>query len=221
MRRKTVGALVVGDWNLSHAALERLADRLEGELVVGKHPDHGILLGAARLVRVDRLDPGASDHAPILITLEVGEERVRVLWWNVYVGQAPASVRAHLDGLLDLLEPDVVALGEAYRLGAVLKRVPGYRRQRVPRGEGAELVTLVRRGPGTVTYSGRLRMRERWIGPKHRLPHGPKAYPRLRIRLARRTVLRLLVVHLPTGGEGGPNDAAVVETLDALEGWAR
>lgn len=215
-------ALIIGDWNLFPAELRELVVKpLEGELVLGRGVDHAVLVGDVQLVRVRRdLPRYRSDHAPLLVDLLVDGFPVRVLWWNVYVGVLPARVLRAVRELAVEHEPDVIALGEVKRCREVLARVPGYRHTQGHIGEARSMAVLVRNRV-RVTGRGWVRMRESWIGPKHGLHHGPRLYPRLRIaeRETRPAQLRILAVHLPTGGTSGRNRAAVLESVERIVRW--
>jgi endonuclease/exonuclease/phosphatase (EEP) superfamily protein YafD len=70
---------------------------------------------------------------------------VRVLSWNVYVGQAPEAVRRWLLVLVALTWPHVIVLQEAKRFTGTL---PGYRRYAaddLARPDAANCVVLVRK----------------------------------------------------------------------------
>lgn len=213
-----IPSLVVGDFNLSAALVGKLAKRVGGELVVGHGVDHAIALDM-RVERVLRNLPRAgSDHGPILVDLTIDGERVRVLWWNVYVGQEPAAVLRAVCELADRWQPHVIALGEAYRCRSVLGRVPAYRRHQGRRGEAVAMAVLVRHDV-KILRRGWLDMLRAWIGPKHGHHHGPRSFPRLRLELPAGAVFRLLPVHFPTGGYDGPNAAAVLEAAAAVVDW--
>lgn len=224
----TRNSLAIGDYNLNDTQVRALAEQIGGRLVMGRGVDHGILTGDdVRLVGVRRNLPRyGSDHGPILVDLDIEWdnlellERVRVLWWNVYVGQHPDTVLRAVCELVDEHQPHVVALGETYRCRGVLGRVPGYRRHQGHRGEAVAMTVLVRRDV-EVRSRGWLNMRRDWIGPVHDKLHGPRSFPRLRLRFKHGAELRLLAVHFPTGGHDGRNRAAVLEAAKRVKRWGR
>lgn len=218
-------SVAVGDWNLSAELVEQLATKAGAQLVLGRAVDHGVASDDVVVHGVRRRTMPGSDHAAILLDLSVAGDRFRVLWWNVYVGQAPAAVLRAVCELVDEWQPHVVALGEAYRCRRELARVPGYRRHQARPGKGwrseaAELALLVRRDV-RVLRSDRLLMAWDWTGPVHGNRHGPRHYRRARLQLPGGAVVRLLAVHLPTGGYDGRNDDAVRESVGRIVEWLR
>lgn len=216
--------LVIGDFNLTAEDVADLADRVGGVMVKGSRVDHAIISDEVRLEVVRRdLPRYGSDHEPLLLAVRVAGERIVVLWWNVYVGQHPDHVLRGVAELADRFQPDVIALGETYRVRKVLGTVPGYKRIQGRPGRGrlserAELAILVRRNV-TIVARGWVHMRVTWTGPKHALSHGPRIFPRVRIRVGA-AELAILAVHLPTGGYTGRNGPAVRETAARIVRWS-
>lgn len=222
---RQVPALVPGDWNLPRETVAELARRVSGQLVQGRGVDHVLLAGDdVRLRRVRRdLPAHGSDHDPLLVDLDLAGELVRLLWWNVYVGQPPERVAQALTEFLALSSPHVVALAEAYRCRpelAKLARRAGYRLvQSRRRGEPCNLAVLVR-DDLRILRRGRAKMRTAWIGPVHGLRKSPREFPRLVLRTPGGVRFRLLAVHLPTGGTEGRNAEAVREAVERIARWA-
>ena len=215
----TRNAAIFADWNLSGSEVAQLAARMGANFIEGHAVDHGIVHGADS-VTVTNVGKHGSDHPALLFTLTFGRDVVRTLWWNVYVGQKPADVGASLGWLADQYQPHVIALCEAYHCRKVLSGIAGYHRFQGLFGEAKEIAVLVRRDI-RVLRMGWLRMKTRWIGPKHRRPHGPRRYARLRLELRSGLRFRVLAVHMPTGGYHGPNSAAVQESADAIVRWGK
>ncbi len=213
--RGHAAAVAVGDWNLGPYALGQIASP-GGKVVTGHKVDNALTYG--RIITTDVLDLGAwrgSDHHAIAYRFKVGGASLRVLAWNVYVGNPPDRVRAELGRLLLERKPAVVVLNEAYRLGPL--SVAGYDTfHRFP-GERADTAVLVRDDVevGRVRW---VRMTEPWRGPIHGDLHAPRQYVSVRLLWGGHPV-RLLGVHLPTGGPDGPNAAAVRESMTEIRGW--
>lgn len=218
-------AILAGDWNLPHGEVTDLARQLGAELVPGRTVDHVLLIGAGIKLRKVRRDlpKHGSDHEPLLVDLELAGEALRLIWWNVYVGQHPHRVALAVAQLLRL-DPHVVALGEAYRCRtelADLARMAGYRLLQGRRGEGADLAVLVRNDLQLAGRPRRAKLRSSWIGPVHGTVKAPREFPRLRLRTPGGQLFRLLVVHLPTGGYAGRNASAVREAVDRIRRWVQ
>lgn len=223
--------LAFGDWNLSARAVSELAHSAGGRLLLGHGVDHGIYLGrGVQLVERENLGRHGSDaHDAILFTLLIdGRGKrprtfLRVLVWNVYVGQDPERVDRELAGMIREHCPDVMALAEAYRCRGVLGELAeglGYWREQPASGEGSGCALLVRKAPGRKLLGrGSLRMSEPWIGPVHGRRKAPREYPRLRFRLASGRRVRALAIHFPTGGPDGGNGKAVRESIARVRRW--
>lgn len=217
-------SIALGDINLTAAQFDRfIVKPTAGRLVAGQGVDHAAVWGDVEVVRVKRLPRGGSDHHPLLYTLNVGtgkhRERVRVLSWNVYVGQPTAQVKECLEWLTSVWKPHLVFLFEAYRCRPVLAQIEGYQlHQRVIPGEGRGLAVLVR-DDVKIIRRGWLRMHAWWTGPVHGHRKRPRTYPRLAVRLPKGAHLRGLGLHLPTGGILGPNSIAVAETVARVQDW--
>lgn len=217
----TVGSatVILGDWNLSAAEVGSLAREIGGQLAKGRGPDHAIVRGAAvRSVR--RLGKHGSDaHEAILYTLDVDGTTVRILGWNVWVGQKPAAVKKSLERLIDAHDPDVVMLNEAYRCTYVLRELGGFRvYQGRDVGEGADVAVLVRRRHEVVN-DGRLQMQQRWEVVSHDKVRAGREYQFVRLVLnGDGPTLRLLDIHFPT--DNPVNAAAASESRDRVIRWA-
>lgn len=213
-------AIALGDINLNARAFEDLIIRpTNGRIAVGHGVDHAAMWGPVTLLSVRRLLAGGSDHPPILYTFIIDGRPVRVIAWNVYVGQAPTAVQQRLENLTTLYMPHVVVLFEAYRCRRVLGHIDNYRRhQRVTPGEARGLAVLVRKDVA-ILRRGWLRMAISWVGPVHGHAKPPRTYPRLRLRTAGGVTFRILGLHLPTGGVKGRNKRAVLETIKRVQAW--
>lgn len=212
-----------GDWNLGTYDVEQIAARIGGELVTGRGPDHAIARGV-KVGKVTRLNKYGSDHHAILFDLHLPTgENLRVLWWNVYVGSAPEHVLEVLQELQHKHQPHIIALCEAYRLRGLplagYRLIQGHRAPGLAETEAADVALMIRRDLALLN-TGRVAMRLRWTGPVHDKPRGPRRYVRARVRTKRGFVLRVLAVHMPTGGLDGPNAAAVHESINRIVRWA-
>lgn len=211
--------VIVGDWNTSAGELDDLiAARIDGEVVVGRGPDHAVIRGVQH-VRTRRLPKGRhADHHPILYKFRVEGEVVKVLAWNVHQGHPPAALAGRLEHLAARFHPDVFVLNEAYWHRKVLRRIGGYRRyQGLNIGEGADVALLVRRDR-KVTHEGVVSMRSAWMVVRYARWRKARVYRRARIRLARGLHLRLLGIHAPT--DAPVNTPARRESDDRIVSWA-
>lgn len=213
----TTAKLAMGDWNLPAAKVEDIATLMGGQLVVGRGIDNAIRAGA-RLIRTIRPRDlyGSDHHRPIILDLLVQGVEVRALYWNVWQGQSPAHVAAHLAQLIDKYQPQVVALSEAYRCRKVLGQVPGYRRFQGFIGEASNVAVLVRRDL-TVAGRHRMRMRRTWVfrGNVRR----PRVYQAVRLELGPGNYLSVLGIHFPPSP--GVNHLAVDESIRRVVRWGR
>jgi endonuclease/exonuclease/phosphatase family metal-dependent hydrolase len=108
--------------------------------------------------------------------------RLRVIAWNVYIGHKAEHVVLMLKQVIKEQSPDVIFLTEAGNLfgdlGDLGYEVIQLRPHALVRGsvsETANIAMLVR--PGVKASKKRaLRMKVRWSGPKHGLPHDPRVY---------------------------------------------
>lgn len=108
--------------------------------------------------------------------------RIRVIAWNVYVGHAAKSVVAELREVIKTQRPDLIFLSEAKNLYGDLESL-GYTVVQLPSRplapgmypESANIAVLVRNGV-ELHKAKPLRMKLRWRGPKHGLPHDPRVY---------------------------------------------
>lgn len=215
----TVAAAILGDFNLSAERVADLARQCGGQLVRGRGPDHLIAIGAG-VVSVRRLGKCGSDaHHAILYTLRVDGELVRILGWNVWVGQKPPAVLAAVRQLVDAHEPDVIVLNEAYRCGDVLAELKGYRlHQGRDIGEGADVAVLVARRHEVVNQ-GALEMQQRWEVVSHDKVRAGREYQFVRLQLnGDGPVLRVLGIHFPT--DNPVNASAASESRARVVRWA-
>lgn len=212
--------LILGDWNLSFADVQALAKQMGGKAVRGKGPDHAIVIGG-QPVSVRVLGKHGSDaHHAVLFDFDFdsGYRDVRVLLWNVWVGQHPGSVRRSLRRLTRKHRPDVVVLNEAYRCGHVLQKIPGYSVYQGPNvGEGADVAVLVA-DRYKVRKSRALKMRETWTVVSKGRRKSPREYRIVRVKLDHALVLPILGIHGPT--DNPINAAAVDESSRRVVRWA-
>lgn len=103
---------------------------------------------------------------------------LRVVTFNVWVGQAPSQLRRNLIELAnDTGRPHVIALQEAKRFGGT---IPGYCRidSETFRREAKSNVLLVRNADVTVHRYHEVAVQgPMWKGPKHGLEHPPRIFP--------------------------------------------
>lgn len=208
----------VGDWNLRLDEVRAIAEAVDGRVAVGHEVDRAIYRGLHREA-VRQLGELGSDHQAILWTFTdpVDGYQLRVLWWNVWVGQKPETVLRTVATLVDQHQPHIVALCETYRCGKVLGQIPGYRRSRGFFGEGRDITVLVRRDLNVLGRSA-WRMVVPWV---HHVPKTPRVYRRVRLELPSGQRLRFAAVHLPTGGPAGPSRLAVSESIARIQRWGR
>lgn len=212
--------LILGDWNLTFAEVQAIAKECRGQAVRGKGPDHAIVVGGEP-VRTHILGMHGSDaHHAILFDFDfdTGGRDVRVLLWNVWIGQHPGSVRRSVRRLTRKHRPDVVVLNEAYRCGHVLHGIKGYDVvQGANVGEGADVAVLVA-DRHKVRRSRALRMREAWtVVSKQRVKSG-REYRAVRVELDCGLVVPVLGIHLPT--DNAINATAVDESKRRVVQWA-
>lgn len=133
-----------------------------------------------------------------------------------------ASKRERVPELLqaiDLTNPQVVVVTEAYYARKWLRTVAGYKLYQYTRRRGAEApdiavlvradLRLVKRRPFRMTIS--------WRGPGGRL-HSPRVYPAMVLFDGRRR-WPLMPVHFPSGGPAGPNVKAWHESWRRVSAW--
>lgn len=209
---------IFGDFNLSFTEVQALAKECGGEAVRGHGPDHAIVIGA-KVVHTHVLGKHGSDaHHVILFDLEADEVPVRVMLWNVWVGQRPRSVRRSLRRLTRRHRPDVVVLNEAYRCVDALQGVEGYTaHQGANVGEGADVAVLVA-NRHQVKRTFPLRMRESWTVVSKRRLKGGRQFRGVRVNLDVGPVLPVLGIHFPT--DHPINAAAVDESIRRVAQWA-
>lgn len=215
----SVPSLILGDTNLSFAEVQAFARECGGKAVRGHGPDHAIVIGAD-VVDVHVLGKFGSDaHHAILFELDVAGHPVCVLLWNVWVGQKPRRVLRSLRRLIRAHRPDVIVLNEAYRCGAVLRRIHGFEVHQGPNvGEGADVAVLVA-DPHRTIRSHAMRMRKTWTVVSKGRAKAPREYRAVRVRLEGGPVLRVLGVHGPT--DHPVNEAAAAESEDRIIRWAK
>jgi endonuclease/exonuclease/phosphatase family metal-dependent hydrolase len=129
---------------------------------------------------------------------------LKVIAWNVYQGHRPDDVRTQLLGMILAHNPDAIVLSEASGqyghlegLGyKVVQLHPGDWRS-TPMTETGNIAMLVRED---IAIEDRfaMRMRERWLGPKHGIPHMPRVYRWVKVKTGK-TVWKLGGFHIPFG----------------------
>lgn len=114
------------------------------------------------------------------------------LTWNVFEGHKPAEVERTLHTLAETYQPDVFCLQECSFQGDI--KVPGYTTFKLPlnnppghvRGEDADTAVLVRNGIG-VRHHHFVPMKVSWKGPDHGIPHEPRVYQRMLLKVRGKT----------------------------------
>lgn len=105
---------------------------------------------------------------------------MKILYWNVYIGQRPAVVLRELKEMIAVHKPEIIGLGEATKAYQITDDVPGYRRIHLApvrrRGnENADTAVLVRND--VKIYRKRAwRMSLSWFVPGRRVRHSPRVY---------------------------------------------
>lgn len=133
--------------------------------------------------------------------------RLEVIAANVG-GRRPVVVADVLEPFIDERDPDIVVLVEArgWKMRRELRRrFRAYRlkRARTLRPESDNQIALVRRDIGPLVVRS-LKMRTRWIGPKHKRPHAGRTHPFIDIG----DRWRIWLIHrVPGGPQGGVSPA--------------
>lgn len=142
---------------------------------------------------------------------------IKVLYWNVYIGNSPEETLRELSVLAKAHRPHIIGLGEATKAYKITDEIPGYRRIHLApvrqRGnENADSAVLVRHD--VVITSKRIwRMRLSWFVPGRRVRHTPRVYIVVRFKAEGRK-WRVAVGHWPFG-------AAQEETKRKVRRWFR
>lgn len=143
---------------------------------------------------------------------------MKVLYWNVYIGQTPGAVLEELLDLAKTHKPEIIGLGEATKAYKITDDVPGYRRIHLApvkrRGnENADTAVLVRHDIEILTR--RIwRMRLSWFVPRRTVRHSPRVYIVVRVRDKAGKKWRVAVGHWPFG-------KAQEETKRKVKRWFR
>lgn len=145
---------------------------------------------------------------------------IRLLAWNVYIGNPPEKVLRALEQLLIAHRPHVVVLMEASRLYGELGGL-GYRvvqlkpRARKPGNQSATgNIAIMVRNDVRILRRFALYMTVFWRGPVHGWPQDPRVYRWLRIEWMSR-VWKIGGAHHPFGAE------ARAESVRKLVNWLR
>lgn len=129
---------------------------------------------------------------------------LKILAWNVYIGNHPSAVRSHLNDILVAHNPEVAGLMEATRmyhhLGGMGYQVVQLRPR--PRRLGnqpadADIAIMVRNDV-EIIKRGALRLLTFWKGPVHGLPQDPKIYRFVKVKY-RNQIWKIGVAHTPFG----------------------
>lgn len=144
--------------------------------------------------------------------------RLRLISWNVHVGNSPATIRRALIVLAAMFRPHVIVLQEAKRFTGT---IPGYRRHAADDStakDAANCVTLVRRGARNVRGGPEHVPGKGWSYKGNRKP--PRTF--YSNRLTRGGVRwHVLNVHRCVGGPNGNNVAEWMAEDATIVGWAQ
>lgn len=146
------------------------------------------------------------------------QDVLRVLSWNVYIGNAPSKVRMNLSPMLNTHKPEVCALMEASKMYGHLNML-GYKVvQLKPRplkpgnqpGQGN--IAILVRNDVKIKRRLTLKMLTFWSGPIHGLPQDPRVYRWVKIKHGGKT-WKIGAAHQPFGIR------ARAESVRKLVGW--
>lgn len=145
---------------------------------------------------------------------------------KVSIANVAGAARPPVGVILQAQQPDIMVISEAYHarehLAAVAER-DGYQLRQYLPGEGAEAPGIALLIKNTVTIEERtlLKMTEPWWWNSNR--REPRRYPAVALRVNGR-VWRVIGVHFPpggpSGGVGGNNRAAWIESKEAVQAYA-
>lgn len=146
---------------------------------------------------------------------------LKVIAWNVHQNSKPEDVRRELAFMAAVHQPDVFVLTEASgqfgQLSGLGFRVVQLHPGRWPHGrpmpEDGNVAILVRKDLD-IDARRLMRMNQRWIGPKHGIPHAPRVYRWVRVRKDGR-VWKVGGFHWPFG------QAAKDESDRRVRNWFR
>lgn len=138
---------------------------------------------------------------------------MKILYWNVYIGNNPHDVTPELRKLIEETDPDLVGLGEASRMFTAVDNIKGYTKYAIKetyRGEG-DTIVLAKDGVDIPKWRW-MKLTKWWKGPKAGLAQGPKRYWNGRVNDEHLGKVRVLVGHWPF-------NTARQETIDAVVRW--
>jgi hypothetical protein len=144
--------------------------------------------------------------------------QLRVLCWNVYVGNKPRRVRAALLLLAALFWPHVICLQEARRFTGT---IPGYRRlaaDTLDRDDATQNIILVRRGLTILEHGPIAVPGNGWTYNGHRKP--ARTFYSLVLTAPSGLVWRILNVHRCVGGPRGNSPGEWEREDYEIETWA-
>jgi hypothetical protein len=138
---------------------------------------------------------------------------MRLLYWNVYIGNKPSDVLRALRRLIRQHKPEIIGLGEATRVAPYLEKgIPGYTAYTFPKThEGAADTAVLVRDGVFLRRNRWLRMTKWWTGPKHGKRQGPKRYWSGRFKVNGK-IARISIGHWPF-------NTAVEETENRIALW--
>lgn len=114
---------------------------------------------------------------------------VRILTWNVRVGNPRTRVENALRAMAEKYEPHLIVTQECYH---VRPRIPGYTRFQLPRKPDAAKDTLVSEDADTIVFIRNdvefrrhcyVRMHTTWRGPKAGKRHAPRVFQTFEIKV--------------------------------------
>lgn len=143
---------------------------------------------------------------------------MKILYWNVYIGQSPANVLDDLIFFAKTYKPEIIGLGEATKAYKITDEVPGYRRIHLApvrqRGnENADTAVLVRHDV-RIIRKRYWRMTLSWVVPGRTVRHTPRVYIVVRVKDKAGKSWRVAVGHWPFG-------RAQEETKRKVRRWMR
>lgn len=142
---------------------------------------------------------------------------LRILLWNIYIGNHPTAVRAALILLAGLFRPHLIALQEARRFTGT---IPGYRRHAAddsPREDATQNITLVRADRRNVTSWPMYVPGKGWTYDGN--PKPPRTFHAVTVPHAG-LLWHVLNVHRCVGGPTGNSPAEWRHEDAVIAGWA-